>query len=156
MFYLRIRMTLITHPLDLRYMTRPRIATDAVKPYTGFTPPASLPVRKRCIRIVRPLSAYRQGTSLYVWYGSSSECASCGKGASVLKNDFNGCEKREATSDWFKIGWMTMSIFLDLLYYYYKLTLSETSRISTTTLVFVRTAITRRLVDATHGVTIVS
>jgi hypothetical protein len=48
--------------------------THAVSPYMGFMPPASRPVRKRCMRTARAAESalvdqgWGQGTSLWVWY----------------------------------------------------------------------------------------
>lgn len=52
--------------------------THAVKPNTGFVPPASRPVRKRCIRIIRRRLCLRGDMS------SASSTSACGSGESMV------------------------------------------------------------------------
>lgn len=78
--------------------------TYAVRPKIGFVPPASRPVKNRCMRTF-PFKLFPDhSTSLCVWYFSSSISGSVAKGGSVCNNDIRGCENRDSTSTELRIG----------------------------------------------------
>ncbi len=68
----------------------------AVSPNMGLVPPASLPVRKLCMRTF-PGMVF-EVKSVYVWYFISSISGSVANGGSECRKEFSGWENSDTTS----------------------------------------------------------